>query len=84
MINTVTELTWLTLFILKDLHIPLSSPPILYYDNPIAMYMMINPVFYVYSKHIKLDYHFMHVQVAFVVLITQSISTNNQVDNIFT
>jgi histone deacetylase 1/2 len=30
--NTIVELTWLT-FILKDLHIPMTSPSTLYYGN---------------------------------------------------
>ena len=59
MANTAAELTWLT-FILKDLHIPMTSPPTLYCDNLNALHMTINPVFHARSKHIELDYHFVH------------------------
>lgn len=57
MVNTVAELTWLT-FILKDLHIPLSSPPIIYYDNRSAMYIMFNPVFHTRNKYIEFELSF--------------------------
>ena len=78
MVNTVAELTWLT-FILKDLHIPLTSPPIIYYDNRSAMHIM----FHTRNKYIKLNYHFMREQVVLGLLITKRISTSNQVDSIF-
>jgi len=68
-VNTSAELTWLT-FILKDLHIPLSSLPILYYDNLSALHMKANPVFHAHCKHIELDYHFVHGRVALGLLIT--------------
>jgi len=57
MTNTTAELTWLT-FILKDLLIFLSSPPLLYCDNISALYMIINLVFHAHNKHIELDFHF--------------------------
>jgi hypothetical protein len=62
MVTTVAELTWLTFF-LKDLHNPLSTPPIIYYDNRSAMYIMFNPVFHTRNKYIKLNYHFVREQV---------------------
>lgn len=68
-VNTLAELTWLT-FILKDLHIPLSSLPILYYDNLSSLHTKVNPVFHAHCKHIELDYHFVHVRVALGLLIT--------------
>jgi hypothetical protein len=51
MANTAAEITWLT-FLLKDLHIPLTTPPVLYCDNLSALHMTINPVFHARSKHI--------------------------------
>jgi len=79
--NTAVELTWLT-FILKDLHILMTSPPTLYCDNLSALHITINPVFHVRSKHIKLDYHF--VRVFLGQLIIKHISTNEKVANLFT
>jgi len=37
-----------------------SSSSILYCDNLSALHMMVNPIFHAYSKHIELDYHFVH------------------------
>ncbi|XP_058099884.1 uncharacterized mitochondrial protein AtMg00810-like [Magnolia sinica] len=83
MANTAAKLTWMT-FILKDLHIPLASPPILYCDNLNALHMTVNPVFHARSKHIELDDHFVHERVALGFHITQHISTNDQVADLFT
>jgi hypothetical protein len=83
MANTTAELTWLT-FILQDLHISPSSPPILYCDNLNALHMTVNPVFHARSKHIELDYHFVREHVALGLLITQHISTHEQIADIFT
>ena len=59
MANTIAELTWMS-FILKDLHISLASTPTYYYDNTSALHMTINMVVHARSKHIELDYHFVH------------------------
>jgi hypothetical protein len=83
MANTTAELTWLA-FILKDLCITLSSPSILYCDNLSALHMTVNPVFHARSKHIELDYHFVRERVARGLLVTQHISSVNQVANLFT
>ncbi|KAK2400878.1 hypothetical protein QL285_050531 [Trifolium repens] len=83
MANTAAELTWLT-FILKDLQIPLVSPPILYCDNISSLHMTINPVFHARIKHIELDYHFVRERVALGLLVTHYIPTNDQVADLFT
>ncbi|RVW73328.1 Retrovirus-related Pol polyprotein from transposon RE2 [Vitis vinifera] len=83
MANTTTKLTWMS-FILKDLHILLASTPTLYCDNTSALLMTINPMFYTHSKHIELDYHFVHKRVAVGLLVTQHISTEKQVVDLFT
>ncbi|OIW19116.1 hypothetical protein TanjilG_08916 [Lupinus angustifolius] len=83
MAHTAAELTWLT-FILKDLCLSLASAPILYCDNLSALHMTINPVFLARSKHIELDYHFVRELVSLGLLVTQYVSTNDQVANLFT
>jgi hypothetical protein len=83
MANTAAEITWLT-FLLKDLHIPLTTPPVLYCDNLSALHMTINPVFHARSKHIELDYHFVRERVAIGHLITRHINSSNQITDIFT
>ena len=78
MANTVVELTWLT-YLLKDLRISPPSSPTLYCDNISALYMTINPVFHARSKHIELDYHFIHERVALGLLVTTHIPSTKQV-----
>lgn len=83
MTNNTAELTWLT-YILTDLCISLSHPPVLYCDNISALYMAINPVFHARSKHIELDYHFVRERVVLGLLVTKHVSSANQVADIFT
>jgi hypothetical protein len=81
--NTAIELTWLN-FIFKDLHILITPPSILYYDNLSALHMIIKPLFHARSKHIELEYHFMRKQVSLGHIITQHVSFNDQIDDVFT
>ena len=83
MANTTVELTWMS-FILQDLHILLASTPTLYCDNTSVLNMTINSVFHARSKHIELDYHFVRERVALGLLVTQHISTEKQVADLFT
>jgi acetylornithine/succinyldiaminopimelate/putrescine aminotransferase len=46
--------------------------------------MTVNPVFHARSKHIELHYHFVRERVALGLLITQHISTHEQIADIFT
>ena len=62
----------------------MACPPILYCDNLSAFHMTVNPVFHARSKHIELDYHFVRERVAQGQLITQYISTANQIADLFT
>ena len=83
MANTTMELTWLT-FLLHDLQVSQSCPPILFCDNLSALHITINPVFHALSKHIELDYHFVRERVSMGLLITCHVSSTIQFDNIFT
>jgi hypothetical protein len=70
MASTAAELTWLS-FILRDVGIHLSRPPILHCDNLSALHMIVNPVFHGRSKHIELDYHYVREKVALGTLETR-------------
>ena len=83
MASATAELTWLS-FILRDIDLHLSQPPILFCDNMSALYMTINPVFHNRSKHIELDYHFIREKVALGKLITQFVSSDELLADIFT
>ncbi|KAF2317001.1 hypothetical protein GH714_010263 [Hevea brasiliensis] len=61
--NTKAEILWLNSLLTK-LGFPPKSLAILWCDNIGAIYLTANPVFHARTKHIELDYHFVHEQVA--------------------
>nr|GEW50771.1 ribonuclease H-like domain-containing protein [Tanacetum cinerariifolium] len=50
--------------LLRELHTPLSSATLVYYDNVSAVYLSSNPVQHQRTKHIKIDIHFVRDLVA--------------------
>lgn len=82
MANTTPELTWLT-YLLHNLHVSQTQPPILFCDNLSALYMTINPIFHSLSKHIELDYHFVRERVSMGLLITRHVSSTSQIEDVF-
>ena len=83
MASTSAELTWIS-FILRDIGLFQSRPPVLFCDNLSALHMTINPVFHSHSKHIAIDYHFVCEKVALGTLTTQFVPSSSQVVDIFT
>ena len=63
MAYTVAETIWIRK-LLADIGLRLSSPTKVYCDNVSASYMTVNPVQHDRSKHIAVDYHFVHERVA--------------------
>jgi len=61
--DTVAELTWLEA-LLKELHVSMTSAPILWCDNLGATYLSANPVFHARTKHVEIDFHFVREKVA--------------------
>ncbi|GJT03581.1 ribonuclease H-like domain-containing protein [Tanacetum coccineum] len=55
--NVVAETTWLC-NLLRELHSPLSTATLVYYDNVSVIYMSANLVQHQQTKHIKIDIHF--------------------------
>ncbi|GJY11633.1 ribonuclease H-like domain-containing protein [Tanacetum coccineum] len=56
-VNAVAETCWLR-NLLRELHTPLSSGTLVYYDNVSAVYLSCNPVQHQGTKHIEIDIHF--------------------------
>lgn len=81
--STSAELTWLT-YILRDIGLHLSHPPLLYCDNISALQLTVNPIFHARTKHVEIDYHFVREKVASGSLVTQFIPSPQQVADIFT
>nr|GEV25062.1 ribonuclease H-like domain-containing protein [Tanacetum cinerariifolium] len=55
--NAVAETCWIQ-NLLRELHTPLSSATIVYYDNVSVVYLSSNPVQHQRTKHIEIDIHF--------------------------
>ncbi|XP_043691670.1 uncharacterized mitochondrial protein AtMg00810-like [Telopea speciosissima] len=80
--NTAAELIWIQQ-LLQDLSIT-TLAPMLYCDNIGATYLVANPLFHVYTKHIEIDYHFVREQVAANRLCIRFVPSSDQVADIFT
>ncbi|GKA28839.1 ribonuclease H-like domain-containing protein [Tanacetum coccineum] len=55
--NVVAETVWIH-NLLRELHSPLSTATLVYYDNVSAVYMSVNHVQHQQTKHIEIDIHF--------------------------
>lgn len=81
MATTTSELIWVT-FLLRELHAPLTTTPVLFCDNRSALFLSQNPVAHKRAKHI--DYHFVRALVASNKLRTQFVPSSLQIADIFT
>ena len=81
--NTTSELLWLR-WLLKDLGMSTSSATPLYCDNQSAIHIAHNDVFHERTKHIKIDYHFIRYHLVHGALKLISVSSKDQLADIFT
>lgn len=79
---TAVKLTWLT-FILWDIHVLFSRPPILHCDNLSAFYLSVNLILHTRVKHIEIDFHYVYEQVVLSALKTRFVSFSSQLVDIF-
>ena len=70
--------------LLIELGVPQQRVPILWCDNLGATYLTANPVFHARTKHIEIDFHFVHERVADGALQVRFISSNDQLADVFT
>ena len=77
------ELYWRRMLLL-ELHVSLSSSPILWCDNIGAIALASNLVFHARTKHVEVDYQFMREKVMNKDIQVRYISTQDQVANDFT
>jgi hypothetical protein len=81
--NATTEVIWIQ-SVLAELSINLPRSPCLWCDNLGTTYMTANPRFHGRTKHIEIDFHFIHERVAQQQLDVQFISSADQVADGFT
>ena len=75
--NTTAELIWLQ-SLLRELDLFLPNLPILWCDNIGATYLSANPMFHARTKHMEIDYHFVHEKVALRDLDVRFLSSKDQ------
>ena len=80
---TTAELTWLC-WLLCDLGVDCSTATKLHCDNRSVIQIAYNDVFYERTKHIKIDCHFIRHHMLQGTLTLQSVSSQDQLTDIFT
>jgi hypothetical protein len=83
-LSTATcELIWM-LFLMKDLNIASTRPPVLYCDNQSALHIASNPVFHERTKHLEIVCHLVREKVQQGLLRLLPISTQEQLADFLT
>ena len=81
--DTTFKLLWLQ-WLLKDLSVSTSSATPLYCDNQSAIHITHNDIFHERTKHIEIDCHFIRYHLVYGALKLISVSSKNQLADIFT
>lgn len=81
MTGTCCELTWLRLRDLLLLHL---DPAILHCDNKAALHIVANLIFHERTRHIEMDCHFVKDKVQDESIVTQHVTSSQQLANVFT
>ena len=81
--DTTSEFLWLR-WLFKDLGVSTSSATPLYCDNQSAIHIAHNDVFHERTKHIKIDCHFICYHLVHGALKLFSVSSKDQLADIFT
>ncbi|KAK2982173.1 hypothetical protein RJ640_029076 [Escallonia rubra] len=83
MATTTSEIIWLKQ-LLQDLEVSCTTPVSLFCDNRAAIHIAANPVFHERTKHIEIDCHFIRQHIQSQTIATKSISSQDQLADIFT
>nr|GEV93298.1 ribonuclease H-like domain-containing protein [Tanacetum cinerariifolium] len=81
--NVVAKTAWIR-NLLRELHSPLLTATLVYYDNVSAVYMYANPVRHQRTKHIKIDIHFVRDMVTAGHVRVLHVASHFQYIDIFT
>ena len=74
---------WIS-YLLHDLHVTINLPMIIFCDNMSSTHMAKNPIVHARTKHIEVDYHFVHDLVTNGSFLVQFVRSNHQLVDIFT
>ena len=80
---TTAEVFWIRM-LFKDIKIPLFTVPTIWCGNVGALALASNPVYHARTKHIEVDYHFVHEKVINRDIAIKFISTADQIADVFT
>jgi hypothetical protein len=80
---TSSEVMWLQ-YLLAELQVSISSPPLLWCDNIGASFLASNPMINARTKHVEVDYHFVRERVANKSLLIHFLSSKDQIADVFT
>ena len=83
LVDTTSELLWLR-WLLTDLRVSTSSATPLYCDNWSAIHIAHNDIFHKWTKHIEIDCHFIQYHLIHGAFKLFSVSSKDQLANIFT
>jgi hypothetical protein len=81
--NGVAEASWLRQ-LLAELHSPIARSTLVYCDNVSVVYLSTNPVQHQWTKHVEIDFHFVHDRVAIGDVRVLHVPTTSQFADIFT
>jgi hypothetical protein len=76
------ELQWI-LYLLKDLHVSLLKPHVLYCDNQSAIHIAANPVFHERTKHLEIDCHLVREKMQAGIMKLLPVSSKDQLADFF-
>lgn len=83
MATTSCELTCLK-SLLQYLGVHHSRPVYLFCDSQVDLHIASNPIFHECTKHIEVDYHYLHDQIQAGHIATSHVCTNEQLADILT
>ena len=83
MTQSTCEIMWLHQ-LLAEFSIKTSVLTKLWCDNQAALHIASNPIFHERTKHIEIDYHFVHKKIQLGLISTRYVKTGEQLYDIFT
>ena len=83
MARSMCEIMWLHQ-LLMEVGIKTLVTAKLWCDNQIALHIAYNPVFHERTKHIEMDYHFVHEKIQLSLISIGYVKTGEQLGDIFT